>query len=75
VVKELPVLDYADLVAHIEKLDISEANRSLARAHFIAAEANVNRFVRAFDWLNRVGWTWVRNRAATALKSNSLLTG
>ena len=69
------MLDYADLIARIEKLDISEANRSISRTHFIAAEANVNRLVRAVDWLNRVVGTWGRNRAATALKSNSLLTG
>lgn len=67
-------MDYADLIARIEKLEISEANRSIARAHFIAAEVDANRFVRAFDWLNSIAGRWGRNRAATALKSNSLLT-
>jgi hypothetical protein len=69
------MLDYADLIARIEKLEISDANRFIARAHFSVAEANVNRLVRALDWRKRVGGTWGRNRAATALKSNSLLAG
>ena len=68
------MLDYADLIARIENLNISDTDRSMARAHFTAAEANVNRLVRAVDWLSTVGGTWGRNRAATALKSNSLLT-
>ena len=68
------MLDYADLIARIEKLEISDANRSTARAHFSAAGANANRLVRVFDWLKRVGGTWGRNRAATASKANSVLT-
>lgn len=67
-------MDYADLIARFEKLEISEANRSIARANFMAAETNVNRIARTFDWLNSVGGRWGRKRAATESKSNSLLT-
>ena len=64
------MLDYADLIARIEKLDIRDVNRSIARAHFIEAEANAYRLVGAFEWLNRVCGGWSRNRAFTTLKSN-----
>lgn len=64
-IEELPVLDYADLIIRIEKLDIRDVNRSIARAQFIAVEANANRLVRAFDWLNRVCGEWGRNRPST----------
>ena len=68
------MLDYADLIARIEKLDIRDVNRSIARAHFIAVQANAHRLVGAFDWLNRVCGGWARNRASTTLKSNPSLT-
>ena len=68
------MLDYADLIARLEKLPISQANRSIATAHYIAAEANVDRIARAFDWLSGVAGKWGRQRAVKALKSNSLLT-
>jgi hypothetical protein len=68
------MLDYADLIARLEELPISEANRSIARAHYIAAEANADRIARACDWLSGVAGKWGRQRAVKALKSNSLLT-
>jgi len=66
-------VDYANLFARIETLELSQANFSIASAELMAAEMNVGRIVRTVDWLNSVSARWRRKRAAAALKSDCLL--
>jgi len=66
------MLDYSELIARLEQLP--KAHRSIARAELTAAEANVDRITRALAWLKDFGGMWGRQRAVTALKSNSLLS-
>jgi hypothetical protein len=48
-------LNYSDLIARkLERLPISRANRSIARANFEAAEASIDGIARALAWMNSI---------------------
>jgi hypothetical protein len=74
IVEEVAMLDYSELIDRLEKLPVHETGRFVARAEFVAANANVDRLTRAFAWLRNFGETCGRQRAVTALKANSLLS-
>jgi hypothetical protein len=48
------MLDYADLVARLEELPISRANRSIAQADFEAAQTSIDGIARALAWISAV---------------------
>ena len=70
------MLDYADLIARLEKVPVSEVNRSIAQAEFIAAKANSHRISRALTWISGAVRKSGRLRAVRAFtfKLNSFLT-
>jgi hypothetical protein len=50
------MLNHADSIARkLEALPICRANRSIAQAHFEAAEARIDGIVRALAWMSSVG--------------------
>jgi hypothetical protein len=54
--KDTEMSSYADqMVQKIEALPISVANRSIAKANFIASEATVERFANTLAWFRSFG--------------------
>jgi len=74
IVQEVAMLDYSELIAGLERLPVNQADRSMALAELVAAEANVDRITRVLGWLEDFAVRWGRHRAVTALKSNSFLS-
>ena len=50
----------------IEMLPISVVNRAIARANYVAAEASIDRIVRALAWLRECGSVAIYTAASVA---------
>lgn len=65
------MLDYADLIARLEKLPVSEVNRSIAQSNFIAAEASISPTTRILAWMSGRAGKWGRALRAMLLPTPS----
>ena len=68
------MLDYAELIERLERLPVNEGSYSMAKAQLLVAQVNVDGITRALAWLKNFGEKCGRQRAVSALKSNSLLS-
>ena len=68
------MLDYSELIERLERLPVNEGSYSAVKAPMFVAQPTVHVTTRALTWLKEFSEKWGRQRAATALKLNSLLS-